>query len=190
MKKIVALLLLVSVTVTVFAQSFKDYFPASKSDYWVYVDNTGAVAEAVMVVDMYDDMPVVQTASSLGNTLTLYEPMDDKIVKIAFTNAFGRTIEYKKPYPLVIGEPGLIYAFNDGDDCLATTENASIAFDDMRYDDCILVTEMLTVGGKVMRTMKRYYAKGIGLVYATITGFDGRETVYQKLKDSNLIKKD
>lgn len=65
-------------------------------------------------------------------------------------------------------------------------KKSSISFDDKNYDDCLLVTEESYCDGVREMTTKRYYAKNVGLVYVTLINSDGKETVYQKLKQYSI----
>lgn len=63
------------------------------------------------------------------------------------------------------------------------TSKASIEFDGKTFPDCILVE----IKSKHSIT-KRYYAKGVGLVYFTVSDADGSKSIIMKLVSSSLLK--
>lgn len=205
-RSILFLVLFVSAIFLCFSEenspNIKEYFPVKLSTSWTYAGSDG---KRNLTISVKSYMPNDKENNSklylfeeqwldfeFGTTKTLYNVRETEIVKVVSKNINGQYTEYESPFPLVLANPNTIWTYNDRGEYLQYfTSKASCKFDDKVFSDCILVEEKLKDldNDRILRIKKSYYAKYVGLVYVTLTGKDGKESVFMKLKETSLLKK-
>ena len=193
MKKIFSTIILFLMFSFVFANDLTDYFPAEKGTVWIYTSSNGSITDTIIVMESNNSKEgdfrcVFGDQTPAGTYYIAYAEEDNKIISYAKINILGQTIQESRPFPLVLGQPGLSYNFNNGDDCRCSVETGSVKFENFSFLDCIIVIEKLYDSGALQITKKSYYAKNIGLVYVTLIGKDGLEKEFKKLKETSLIQ--
>jgi len=195
MRKIILVLLFLTVG-TLFAQeNINDYFPVVVGSKWLYANGSGKLSDIITVTNSTIDQKdgtglylIEHQIEGVGTTSTMYSTKGNKIVILVFKNALGRYTEYRQPYPVELAPAGQEWNYNDrGDNLRLKTTKASCSFDGKTYSDCILVEERIVSGNNVLRTKKSYYAKGIGLVYVTLQNAGERESVFMKLLEYSRL---
>jgi len=192
MKKIIPVFFMLVTVFGAFSDepSILDYFPAKIGTTWTYANGSGKTVEVRILKNSMPD-PNDRTATlylmesqmlGLGSTITLFLVKDNKAYIVATRNIFGQYQENLPPYPIELAQAGQEWSYNDrGDDLRYKTTKTSCSFDGQTYNDCILVEKKVVSGNNVLMTTKSYYAKGVGLVYVTVQGPDGKESIYMKL---------
>ena len=177
--------------------NIQDYFPHQKSSSWVYANGKGNETLKIVVKDSTIDKRdgsilslFIEEIKNFGTTTSFYNVRKDIVLLVVSKNVLGQYTEYEPPFPLVLGKPSLKYQSNDrGDILIYDCSKSSCKFDSKTFPDCILVKETLMADLKFRRIKKSYYAKGVGLVYVTISDADGsNEYVFMKLIRSSLLK--
>ncbi|MDR0507765.1 MAG: hypothetical protein LBH32_13260 [Dysgonamonadaceae bacterium] len=200
MKKLFVVIFAVVIFNPLFSQAsnnqITDYFPISIGNSWIYANASGKTTDVVMLKNSMPD-PVTKDGTTLylfehqhlgiGTTSILYSIKENKVLIMITKNILGQNYERKAPYPVELAPAGQEWRYDDrGDDYRLKTSRAVCSFDDKTYNDCILVEERIVDDNRTLRTKKSYYAKGIGLVYVTLQEQGEKETVYQKLMETNV----
>ncbi len=201
MKKLAAFLILVGFICSgIFAQatslfSVSDYFPTKILGSWTYANSAGKEYWTVFVKnrthDSGMDIAVFETQwKGMGSTVDIYGIRDDRVMLLSDKGIWSDYYDYPPPYPTILAAPNKAWQDNKRGDIIdCQTIASSCTFDGKVFNDCICVIEKLILNNAVEMTTKSYYAKGIGLVYKTLTGKDGKESVYMKLTESTFAKK-
>lgn len=193
MKKLLFIIVSCLVFITsAFSQDFNvlDYYPIlNKGTTWVYENSKGNVCDTYIVGDVFKEdgniVVAIYDEMGFGHVVSVVAVEGNKILTIGNTDIFGNSHYCNRPYPLVLGPIGIEYTYREmgsdkGDVIVCTTEKTSISVNGKTYDDCILV-KCKNMTASVIN--KYYYARNIGLVYRTIVGKNGEESVYFKLKE-------
>jgi len=189
--------------------SITDYFPIEPLTCWSYAGISGEKEFLIVFIkdsspsDKYKNETLLTFEEQwiatnmpcrvvMGATGVLYGLRENKVLGLVRKNLAGQYTEYEHPFPLILAKPNTIWTYNDRGEYLQYfTSKASCKFDDKVFSDCILVEEKLKDldNDRILRIKKSYYAKYVGLVYVTLTGKDGKESVFMKLKETSLLKK-
>lgn len=198
MKKVVSVfILIVLIYANLFAQTqnqvvISDYFPTKVLTLWTYASAAGKEFWTIFVKNHTQDNGIdvclfEEQWKGLGSTQDLYIMTGNQVLLVSSKPIWGDWRDYPEPYPIILAEPNKAWQENDrGDDLNYQTIAASCKFDGRVFNDCICVIQTLILENSVKRTKKSYYARGIGLVYVTITDKDG-ESAYMRLTESSLL---
>lgn len=201
MKKFAAILILAGFICSgIFAQSngavsVSDYFPVKLLASWTYANSTGKEYWVVFVKnrtqDSGMDIAVFETQwKGMGSTVDIYGIRDDRVMLLSIKGIWSDYYDYPEPYLTILTAPNKTWRENDrGNDLAYQTTATSCRFDNKVFNDCICVEKKVLTEDRtgIFMIEKRYYAKGIGLVYETITDKDGKESVYMKLTECSLL---
>ena len=184
--------------------NIKDYFPTQDDAYWSYSYNYGKdivtnmypntklnddyFAEVYLSVEIYGASDrILAKIYCLDNNKIV--ALGQKDITRSYYDIFGKYYYYQAPFPIVLAPPDSKGEYMDnGNICHYVTSIATCKYDDKIFKDCILVEEKTMLNNKPIRTKRRYYAKGVGLVCVTLVNDEGVEKVFMKLEISSLLK--
>ncbi len=177
-------------------ENISDYFPVSSGNTWTYANAEGKNTRIITVKNSMLD-PNTNDGTFLylfeeyyigiGSTSTLYSIKSNNVVILAKRNVLGQYSSNKPPFPIEIAPADQKWRQDDVDEYqLFSTSKSSINYDDKSFHDCILVENQVYIKGDFFATGRRYYAKGIGLVYHTIQDPGREEHVFLKLVSCNF----
>lgn len=163
-----------------------DFFPSQKDSYWVYTTSDGDIEQERTIIDINERTGAIGFKNILLSqyeTYDIYLADEKSIVEWVTVNAFGQKKENLKPYPIILAMPEKNWKETVSDEEYHTykTTLSSCTVNGTNYENCILVTEIVYLNGKLYQTNKYYYAWKTGLVLETLTDTNGKESIYLEL---------
>jgi hypothetical protein len=203
MKKVISVLILLSISALVFGQNLADYFPTRAGSTFIYkIDNTSSggkiTKQTVYISDTNEHNGYISTVyntvySENFFTSETYSVYPEKVTLTMVRNILGQITRQSYDILRLPGQQWRVETGDPGEYYLYRTEQLSQKFGDITYD-VIGVEKNIFAKGVLRVNEYSYYAKGAGIFMIISTDADGKEFSVQVLdhfefkEDSHIIQ--